>query len=70
LRDDNSWLWAIANDKVIYIVSKRVLRRIYETKSSVIVRLVETSTSKGFLLKIEFIEKIAEKIIRIEGGKI
>jgi hypothetical protein len=64
LRDDNSWLWAIANDKVIYIVSKRVLRQIYEKKPP-FARFVSTPTSKGFLLKIDLIEQIAEKVIRV-----
>jgi UDP-N-acetylmuramate-alanine ligase len=65
LRDDNSWLWAIANNKVIYIVSKRVLRQIYEKRPEYAV-FTGNKTSKGFLLNIELIEKIAEKIIRIE----
>jgi hypothetical protein len=65
LRKDNTWLWAIANDKVIYIVSKRVLRRIYEEKPS-FATFTGNKTSRGFLLKVGFIESIAEKIIRIE----
>lgn len=62
LRNDNSWLWAIGDYKVIYVFAKRQLRWIYETESP---HVVVISTSKGFLLPVSRAEKgLAVAIIR------
>jgi hypothetical protein len=66
LRRDNTWLYAIGDYSVLYILSLRVLRKVYERECICVprerkARFVETATSRGFLIRTTFVETITEK---------
>ena len=62
-KQDNSWLYVIGDYSTIYVFSKnRLINFLTNSKD---VRKVEAQSSKGYLVKKELAETIAEKIIKI-----
>jgi len=64
MRDDNTWLYLIGNREIIYIFTKKMLKGLYS--SGKYFRLVETPTSRGFLLDGLSAKKYSAKIIHIQ----
>ena len=66
-RKDNTWLYIIGDYQTIYILSKKQLQIVHKTPSIIKkFRIVETPTSKGILLPLEYVEKnLAIKVINI-----
>ncbi len=62
-RNDNTWLYIIGDYETIYVLSKRHLQFVMDK-----FKKVETPTSRGFLLPIEYVEsRMAIKIIECQG---
>ena len=60
-RNDKTWLYLIGNYSSIYVFSKRQLQMVADKH-----RKVQTATSQGFLLPVDYAEKhLAIKIIHI-----
>ena len=59
-RDDNTWLYVIGNYKILYIFSKKFLKKLHETGKC---REVAIPTSKGFLLTMDQVKKYCIKIL-------
>ena len=53
-REDNSIMWWIGDYHQAFLISKRMLKKLYEAK---IFKEKETPTSKGFLIPIAYIRK-------------
>lgn len=53
-RKDNTWLWAIGDERTIYLMSKKQLQWAYEHKKH---REVRTETSIGMLIPVADVEK-------------
>jgi len=49
-RNDNTWLYAIGDYDIIFLLSKKQLKLLYATHK---LKEVETSTSQGFLLPVK-----------------
>jgi hypothetical protein len=72
LRNDNTWLYAIGDYSVIYLISKTSLQRFYKIRhykpqqESVDGYAEKTiNTAKGFIIKADWVEKnMAAKVIR------
>lgn len=64
-RNDNTWLYIIGDYSIIYIFSKKQLRKIYEdTKRIETFKRVTIPTSKGFLVPAKYAEEtLAIKVI-------
>ena len=68
-RKDNAWLYGIGNYKILYIVPKLSLQRLYcQQKNNCTLECYKerkTPTSLGFTLNAEWVEeKIAAKVLR------
>lgn len=63
-RSDNTWLYVIGNEQIIYVFAKTMLQLLSKTNRY---RILEngTKTSQGFLLKKEDADKYAAKIIEL-----
>ena len=53
-REDNSIMWWVGNYNQAFLISKRMLKKLYEAN---IFQEKETPTSKGFLIPIAYIKK-------------
>lgn len=53
-RQDNSIMWWVGNYNQAFLISKRMLKKLYEAN---IFQEKETPTSKGFLIPIAYIKK-------------
>jgi hypothetical protein len=62
-RNDNSWLYAIGNYKIIFIFGKETLKILHKLSRY---KEVKTPTSKGFLIPNKDAKKYALKIIEIK----
>lgn len=81
LRKDNTWIYGIGNYKVLYLISKNSLLRLYnkqhklyphgkKTIDCYIERECGEGTSLGFTLPAEWVEKnMAAKVLRFEQSE-
>ncbi len=67
LRKDNTWLWVIGNYKRVFIFAKKLLKRLYVGRDALKYQIVETETSRGYLLPHKDAVKYAAKIIEVSG---
>lgn len=51
-REDNSLIWWVGDYKRAFLISKRMLKKLYKTRKF---KEIETDTSKGFLIPINYI---------------
>lgn len=63
--NDNAYLYVIGNYEVAYLFSKKQLQALYENKAEKL-KFVETETSKGFLLSINFLENSPLAILKLD----
>lgn len=68
MRDDNSWLFVIGDEKTIYIFSTKYLRILSDHAAQRNWRRVTTPTSKGFLMPIADAEKYAIRKIDMDAA--
>jgi hypothetical protein len=65
-RNDNTWLYIIGDYSIIYIFSKKQLRKVYETKKGFF-REIKIPTSNGFLVPAKYAEEVlAIKILQLD----
>jgi hypothetical protein len=76
LRNDNTWIYCIGNYKIMYLIPKRSLQRLYEQQHGreLDKRLEcyvehKIPTSMGFTLSADWVEKhMAAKVLRFKGA--
>jgi len=73
LRKDNTWIYAIGDYKVLYLLPKKRLQQLYrnqherKTIESYQEKDIKNGTAKGFVLSADWVERtIAEKVLRFK----